>query len=250
MKIVSYKKVKGNEYELLLDNDVKIRLHDDLIIKYELLLKKEIAEERLTKIVADNDSLNAYYLALKYLGKKMRSALEIKNYLHKKEFDAKIVEETVNKLTKENYLNNEQFMFSYINDQFNLTYNGPEKIKQSLIKLGIKEEQIVIDKDFREKIKALIVKKVKLNHKLSTNALKQNIINYLINLGYRKEDFMEELDSIKSDDKSLIKKDYDKILKKYQNKYDSFQLKMKIKEKLYQKGYSQDLINEWIEESL
>ena len=40
MKIKSYKKIKGNEYELILDNDVKVRLYDDLIIKHELLLKK------------------------------------------------------------------------------------------------------------------------------------------------------------------------------------------------------------------
>ncbi|NLL01843.1 MAG: hypothetical protein GX265_02345 [Mollicutes bacterium] len=250
MKIKSYKKIKGNEYELILDNDVKVRLYDDLIIKHELLLKKEITKDRLTKIVVANDNLHAYYLALKFLGKKMRSTMEIKNYLQKKEFDQKIIEETINKLIKENYLNNQKFMESYINDQFNLTYNGPEKIKQNLIKLGINEDQIVINKDFSEKIKTLISKKIKLNHKLSTNALKQNITTYLIGLGYRKEDFIDELDNIKSNDKSLIKKDYEKIMKKYQNKYDSFQLKMKVKEKLYQKGYTPDLINEWIEENL
>ena len=93
----------------------------------------------------------------------MRSTMEIKNYLQKKEFDQKIIEETINKLIKENYLNNQKFMESYINDQFNLTYNGPEKIKQNLIKLGINEDQIVINKDFSEKIKTLISKN-KLNH--------------------------------------------------------------------------------------
>ena len=141
-------------------------------------------------------------------------------------------------------------MESYINDQFNLTYNGPEKIKQNLIKLGINEDQIVINKDFSEKIKTLISKKIKLNHKLSTNALKQNITTYLIGLGYRKEDFIDELDNIKSNDKSLIKKDYEKIMKKYQNKYDSFRLKMKVKRKIISKRIYSDLINEWIEENL
>lgn len=250
MKIKEYKKIKGNEYVLIFDNDLNISLYDDLIIRYGLLLNKEITNKKLTEITLENDNLKAYYLSLKYINKKMRSTLEIKKYLTKLGFDSKNINKTINKLTKEKYLNNQKFIESYINDQYNLTNNGPEKIKRNLIKLGIKEEEIVINKDFNTKIKSLITKKTKLNHKLSTNALKLNITNYLINLGYSKEEFIDELENIKMNDQILIKQDYDKIFKKYQHKYDAYKLKMIIKEKLYQKGYSTDSINELVNDML
>ena len=40
-EIKSYKKIKGNLYEVIID-DEKVNLYDDIIIKFSLLLKKEI----------------------------------------------------------------------------------------------------------------------------------------------------------------------------------------------------------------
>lgn len=244
MEIKEYKRIRGNEYEIILDNGSKINLYDDIIIKFELLLKKEITNKQLNEITKENDNLKAYYLSLKYLSKKMRSSLEIQKYLSKLDFDSKIINKTIEKLTKEKYLDNQKFIVSYINDQYNLTNNGPDKITQNLIKLGFKEDEININKDFKEKIKTLISKKNKINRKLTTNALKLNIANYLVNLGYPRDMFTEELEVINVNDNNLIKKDYEKIYRKYYQKYDSYKLKMVIKEKLYQKGYSIEAINE------
>ena len=41
MKILKYKKIKGNEYKIITDKE-EYKLYDDIIIKHELLLKKEI----------------------------------------------------------------------------------------------------------------------------------------------------------------------------------------------------------------
>lgn len=245
MKIKEYKKLKANIYEITLDNDEVISLYDDIILKHELLINKELTSNRLTEIIKENDNLESYYKALKYISRKMRSSLEVEKYLAK-DYNVEIINNTINKLIKDKYIDDQKYSVSYINDQFNLTNNGPIKIKNNLLKLGIKEEDINIDKDFTNKIISLIEKKIRYNHKLSTNALKTNIINYLINLGYSKDMFIDKLDIIKSNDSSLIEKDYDKLFNKYQNKYDNSKLKLTIKNKLYQKGYEINLINDII----
>lgn len=246
MKIINYKKIINNEYELTLENNQRVNLYDDIIIKHELLFKKEIDNSSLKSIIAENNQLKAYYLALKYLNKKMRSILEIDNYLKKQNFDKASRNFTINKLKKEKYLDDKKFMESYINDKYNLTTHGPERIKNNLIKLGIDEKDIILNKDFNSKIDNLIKKKSKANHKLSTNALKINIYNYLISLGYPKELFINKLDLIIANDIALIKKDYEKILKKFSNKYKQPKLNLILKQKLYQKGYSKELINDTI----
>lgn len=246
MIIKEFKKKKNNEYELIFNNNQTIYLYDDIILKYQLLINKEITSNELKKIIKENDRLEAYYKAVKYLNIKMRSILEVKKYLSKLKYDLKIIDSTIKKLIEENYLNDLKFTESYINDQYNLTNNGPGRIKYNLIKLGIEEKNIIIDKDFNEKINHLISKKINTNRKLSTNALRNNIINYLISLGYPKEDFIDKLENINNNDASFIKKDYDRLLTKYKNKYDNVKLKLVLKDKLYQKGYQIEDINDII----
>ena len=244
MEILKYKKLRTNIYELDLDNGSVLKLYDDTIIKYELLLNRGLDNKKLAEVIKYDDTLDAYYVALKYLNKKMRSHLEIKKYLVGKEFDKQIIDQTIKKLTEEGYLNQQKFIQSYISDQVRLTANGPDKIKYNLIKLGFREEEIVIDYDFSKKIETLINKKIKLNHKLSTNSLRINISNYLINLGYPNFLFAEYLTNIKVNDEFLIKKDYEILLKKYGKKYDKYKLNLFIRDKLYKKGYNNEEIAE------
>ena len=164
-------------------------------------------------------------------------------------FDSIIIDKTINKLTKEGYLDHKNYINSYINDTFNFTNYGPNKMKYNLLKLGFNEDEIelFLNKDFSIKIDNIINKKVKLNNKLSTNALKIYINNYLVNLGYPKEMFIDKLMAIHGDNKKMILKDYQLLMKKYQKKYDKEKLDYFIKDKLYKKGYNIDEINEVVQ---
>jgi len=246
MEIIKYKKTKGNLYELEIDNGTILKLYDDTIMYFSLLLNKKIDHQLLTEITKYNDNLDAYYLSLNYLNKKMRSHQEIETYLKKKEFNQSVIDLTIKKLEQDGYLNRQKFITSYVNDQLNLTMNGPDKIKFNLIKLGFNEDEIVIDYNFEDKILKLIDKKVKLNKKLSNNALKINVANYLVNLGYSKELFANYLDDIRIDNLEMLKKDYNILYKKYHQKYQDNKLNLFIRDKLYKKGYNIDEINEVI----
>lgn len=250
MIIKNYKKLKNNEYELTLDNGTSIFLYEETIIKYNLLINKNINQKELELILKDNDNYYAYYAALNYLNKKMRTEYEIKKYLENKDYETVVINDTINILKKQGYLNNDQYIELYINDQYHLTNNGPEKIKYNLIKLGIDETKINIDKDFDHKIKKIITKKVKLNTKLSTKSLILNISNYLINLGYHPEMFQPYLENITTNDDKFIKKEYQKLYNQNKNKYDQNKLIFILKDKLYKKGYDLDLINKTIEKEI
>ena len=67
MKILCYKNKKGNIYEITLSNKEKITLYDDVILKYNLLITKEIKDNELNNILIDNDKIKAYLLAIKYI---------------------------------------------------------------------------------------------------------------------------------------------------------------------------------------
>lgn len=246
MKIVKFTKLKDNRYELLLDNDLKLTLYDDIIVKYNLLFNKELDSDKVLFLSNENERLKAYYMSLKYITKKLRSTKEIKDYLDKHEVPKDIIDETITRLLNTHVLNDEVFTKAYISDQLSFTLKGPYKITKELIELGISEDLInqyldYNDPIFKEHANKVIEKKIKANHKYSKNNLKNRLSNDLFNLGYDKNDF--DLGSVVIDDTNFLKNEYDKLYKKYQFKDNRDYL---IKQKLYQKGFNIDDINKII----
>ena len=78
---------------------------------------------------------------------------------------------------------------------------------------------------------------VKLNRNRSNIMLKRKIEKNLIDLGYHNYLINESLSKINTDDQELYKKEYDKLYKKLSRKYQGKELELKIKQKLYQKGF-------------
>ena len=253
MKINKFKKIGSNKYRIYFDNETLV-IDEDVILKYNLLYKKDIDTDLLLQINEDNYKASIYDSAIRYIGIRMRSIKEVKEYLNKKKYDNKDIESVVNKLIEQGLLNDKKFAISYVNDKIYLTKSGPDKIKNELIKLGINEKDIhnvfnnIDNGALMDKLNKIIDKEIKLNVKLPINKMKNKIITRCINLGYKYEDIIEILNTCNLNSNSDIKSEYDKLYKRYSNKYsDEYKLKTTIKSKLYQKGYSIEEINKIIE---
>ncbi len=242
MKIINYKKTKLNIYEITLDDHTKYTLYDEVILKNNLLLKKEIDLNLLNKLLDENKYYELYNKCLKYLSTKMRSEKEI--YKKFKDYSEKDISKVIDKLKEEKYLNNEEYIKAYINDAVNLKVVGYYKIKNDLVNLGLKEADIIKYLDevsydiWQEKIKKLADNMIKNNRKDSLIMLKQKIINNLINKGFAKEDIISYLDSIEiTVDDSIYEKEYNKIKSRLKRKYSGEELERETKRRLKAKGF-------------
>lgn len=248
MKINKFKKIGSNKYKIYFDNESLI-VYEDVILKYNLLYKKDIDNDLLIEINKENYKSSIYDVSIKYISVRMRSKKELEEYLKKKKYDQKDIEETIKRLQSQDLLNDEKFAKSYINDKLYLTNYGLTKIKNDLLKLGVEEyiiNVIVNNIDLQvinDKLSKIIDKELKINSKLPTNKLNNKIINRCINLGYNYEDILNILNDKNIEGNSNIEYDYKKIYEKYKNKYDEYKLNAVIKSKLYQKGYTIDEIN-------
>ena len=248
MKINKFKKIGSNKYKIYFDNESLI-VYEDVILKYNLLYKKDIDNDLLIEINKENYKSSIYDVSIKYISVRMRSKKELEEYLKKKKYDQKDIEETIKRLQSQDLLNDEKFAKSYINDKLYLTNYGLTKIKNDLLKLGVEEyiiDAIVNNIDLQvinDKLSKIIDKELKINSKLPTNKLNNKIIIRCINLGYNYEDILNILNDKNIEGNSNIEYDYKKIYEKYKNKYDEYKLNAVIKSKLYQKGYTIDEIN-------
>ena len=245
MKILKYEKQKNGMYQVFFDNDYDVDLHEEIILKHNLLIKKEIDQDKLDDLIEENKVYIAYNLSLKYLTHKMRTIKETKDNLYKNNFDKDTINSVIDILLKEKYLDDSQYSKAFINDKILLSNDGPNKIKNKLIELGvnkyiIEKNLVIFTNDIQEeKIKKIADKQIAINRNKSALILKNKITDYLYNLGYDKSLILDYINKVSiRDDKDLIKKEYDKIYKKLSKKYSGSELEFKVRQKMYSLGFN------------
>lgn len=243
LKIVNYKKLKSGMYTIKLEDSSEITLYQEVILEYELLLDKDIDNDKLVKISLLNKKWEVYYSALRILKSRFRSRKELYDLLIKKDFPSDLVCDALDKLQMQGYINDLSFAKSYMNNQIITTNRGPGRISNDLLGKGISVEiikEVIMDYDInlqKERITKLVDKYLKSNRSRGGNVLKMKIINDLIKLGYDKRSILGVVDNISFEmDDNFIKKEYEKLYRKYSRKYSGKELEYKIKQKLYQKG--------------
>lgn len=249
MKIVKFRKEKQGKYILQLADGIEIETYEDLILKYDLLIQKEISPDILKKIEEENKVYEIYFISLKYIKTRMRSIQEMREYLLKKGYSIDDILSSIELLKKQGYLNDQLYAESYMHDHMNLTNDGPLKIKAFLEKLEINSDFLdSILSTYTEdiecgKIDKLIEKQVRSNHSKSSSTLKQKIKNNLIILGYHSyliDQKLSLLESADSKDEEIYQKEYQKLYRKLSRKYEGKELVYQIKQRLYRKGFHID----------
>ena len=245
MKILKYKKRPNGKYSLYLDDGREFVYYEEVILQYELLLKKEIAEKDLLSIHNTNLEYDVYYVALNSIKSRFKSVFELKETLRKKEYPDEMIEKAIEKLLKQGYLNDQLFARSYISSQISTSSHGPNRIRGDLINKKIdssiiEEEMAAFPVEIQEeKIRKIIERGIKSNHTRGGFVLKQKIVNDLKLQGYDYDVISRVISTYSFEsDKELAKKEYDKLYKKYSKKYEGYELKNKIREKMYQKGFT------------
>ena len=240
MEIIKFKKLSNGRYKLTLDNNESFIIYEDLILKYDLLITKKIDKNLLDKIEEENLLYNAYYYAINSLSSRFKSISDMKKLLNKKyEID---ISSVIDKLVEQGYLNDRSYTKSRINENIITTNWGPRKISSDLLKHGIDKDIIddeidIFTKDMElDRIDKIADKLLKSNRSRGGYVLRTKIFNDLMNLGYTKEYINSILNNKNYDNKEIIKKEYDKLYKKYSKKYEGNELDYKIKQAMYQKG--------------
>lgn len=243
MKIIKYKKKRNGQYELQFDSGKELTLYEDVILKHELLLKREVTEGDLDTILLSNQECDVYYVALKSLNSRFKSEKELRIFLDKKEYPMEFIEKAIQKLLHQGYLDDRSFSKAYINNQMITTSKGPKKIEKELLDKGvlreiILEELVVFTKEEQLiRIKKIANRLIKSNRSRGGIVLRKKIVQDLQIMGYSSSVIDEVMQQLSfGDTKSIAEKEKEKLYRRLSRKYSGKELEFKIKEKLYQKG--------------
>lgn len=190
MKIEKYLKTGQSKYQLYLDNGEVLDTYDDVILKEDLLLKKELDSYTYQRIITQTKLQEYYNACLKYISIRVRSTKEIIDYLKRKKIEEEDISYIVEKLIKEKLLDDDYFCQCFIKDKLRFTSMGDYKIIYELKKHNISQNiiennrHLMTEEILIEKIDKIIKKKIETNKKLDKSSLRNKLYNNLLNSGY------------------------------------------------------------------
>ena len=258
MKITKLEK-KKRLYLLELDNDQKLYITEDTIVKYFLSKDKEISEEELKEIQEFAQYSYGKNLALYHLSFKARTTKEVRDYLIKYEIDSEIIDKVVQHLKEEKWLDDRQYARNVIEANLLSGDKGPVLLEQKLQQKGILKsiiQEILTNYDFTEVIDRTTKKLLKkYQGKYPLKAIETKIIQGLIAKGFTYSQAKIAFQNLKveADEETtneLILKDLEKQYRKYSKKYEGYELQQRLTQSLARKGYDYTDIKSAIREFL
>lgn len=257
MQVTNITKLKV-KYKLELDNGKHFYVSEDTIIKYGLIKKIELTKEQLKEIIAHESVESAYSKAVHYLQYGLRTKQEIKDYLTKKEIAPKVIDEVIEKLVEIGYLNDEHYVEAAVTDYFNLNLKGPYWIKRKLQEKDLDKDAIdkyiakicteeamiemlykIIEREFKVRREAKNKKIQKITQKLYTNGFTSDIIRKVFDIFF--EDYEEE------NEEDILEEHFRRAYSTYSRRYEGYNLKQKLIEKLVRDGFSYYTAKDYIE---
>lgn len=214
------------------------------------LSKKEI--DNLIEVTALSKLLT---YALSLISKRHYSERKMYEKLKAKEDNKKAIFQVIDKLKENDLLDDKAYMYDLIGWDDERLF-GKNKIIKHLKEQGIKDELIAKAKfsssNELKKAKALLPKLDKKYSRYAYEIKKKHIYNALISQGYDMDVARQVIGDTKRDqpkkEKEKLKNDYLKIKRRYENKYEGYELKKRIYAALANKGYKHSEIRMVLED--
>ena len=183
MRVIKYKKSTNGKYKVFLDDGRELSLYEDVILKFNFLIVKDINDAILMEALRYNQECDVYYVALKSLKNRFRSVFELKTFLLHKQYPSTLIDLALNKLEKQGYLDDRSFAKSYINNQMLTTNKGPLRLEKELLEKKVPLEIVCEEmecfslEEQENKINKLIQKNIKSNHSTGGVVLMRKVYN-------------------------------------------------------------------------
>ncbi len=134
---ITQQKRHPNRYNLFLDNDERISVTDDLLIKYQLSSGVSLSDAQLRDMKHAADIVFTREKAIELLSLRDHGSGELKVKLLQKGYDKAVIENVIASLRSRDYLNDRRFAETYAAELIRLKRLGPRKVKEKLFRRGV-----------------------------------------------------------------------------------------------------------------
>ncbi|MCL5031231.1 MAG: recombination regulator RecX [Bacteroidetes bacterium] len=193
MRIVRVEKKDEKNVVIFFDNEEKLFLSYEIFLKNGLKKNDEISESRFSLLIEENQKFHLKQKAFRLLGRRHHSSFELKVKLKQKGYDENFINEIINDLKSNGYLNDYEFALVYAEENIKNKYWGKKKVEAELFKRGIERNIIaqVVKENFPSNddlSNAVELGKKKLNslltRKIEKEKIRTKLYSFLLSKGY------------------------------------------------------------------
>ncbi|WP_176222071.1 recombination regulator RecX [Tuberibacillus sp. Marseille-P3662] len=235
-------------------------IHEDVLVSQALRKDLELTATDMEQLKERAELNQIYQLAIHYLSYRMRTIKELGDHLSKKGYDHERVGQVVERLKQEKLLDDAAFAAAFVRSRKNLSNKGPNIILQELRQKGVQRQtaetalsEYPFQDQFDNALKAAQKKWSQQTRKSATER-KQQVQAFLLQKGFTHQVIPAVVDEISTLDdgqeREAIQYQGEKALRKYQAKFEGHDLRQKVMQFLYRKGFTRDLIEQFLQEAL
>lgn len=192
MQVVNINYSKSKEvFEVVFEDETKLLLNYNIFEKYKVSIDMYFSEDEILEMKYFSDIERAKSRAINYISGKLKTKYEVRLKLKENGFAEDVIDEVLDILEKEEYLNDKVYCEIFIEDKKKLNGYGKNKIKSLLIQKGISKNifedflnEFEYDEEFDNALKMGIKKLELLSNEEDNFKKKQKIINYLTYRGF------------------------------------------------------------------
>lgn len=191
MKIASVERLRRptKHYLIRLDCEIEFTVHEDTLVDFRLLKGAELTEQEYKNILHHEQSAKAYQSALRYISRRPHSTGEISRKLQEQGYEPEFIASVIEKLTKQNYLNDQEFAHILARERVHNGKKGRGYVQHELKQKGLSSNHIAealqhIDEDAElEGAYTLVCKRARYI-KGEPMVQRQKLMQYLQRKGY------------------------------------------------------------------
>lgn len=247
-----------HRYNIFLNEAYAFSVDEEIIVRYHIHKGMELTKDDLEEIMNHEDLHRHYMMVINYLSYRMRSKQEIDTYLRQKEVTTRVSAEIIERLEKEQLIDDLAFAEAFVRDRMNQTSKGPRVIMNELREKGIDaetaksavalyDEENQFTKAFKwaqaeakkKSPHALNKRKEQMRYKLMQKGFASDVVSGIMN--------EIEIEVDEEEEWRRLEKQADTLLHRYEKKHEGYELKMKLKAALYNRRFSGTLIDQYIE---
>ena len=192
MQVVNINYSKSKEvFEVVFEDETKLLLNYNIFEKYKVSVDMDFSETEIQEMKFFSDIERAKSRAINYISGKLKTKYEVRLKLKEKDFTEDIIDEVIDILEKEEYLNDRLYCEVFIEDKKQLNGYGKNKIKSLLIQKGVSKsvfedflDEFEYEEEFDNALKMGIKKLNLLSNEEDVFKKKQKLINYLAYRGF------------------------------------------------------------------
>lgn len=149
-----------------------------------------LSDVDIERLKQQDERNKAYDKAIRFLGYRSRSQAEVTRYLRDKGYAAEVVDETVNRLIEQEYLNDELFARFWLDNRERFRPRGRQALRYELRQKGVSDEiidTILTDLDEDELAWTAVESKLPRWRDLAEQELRKRIVDFLSRRGFSYE---------------------------------------------------------------